>query len=111
MTPVKAVFVSLEAAAKADVVLPRGAVIRIIDEKANEPEVDILVAENRDSDSGFAMMVVSGYKAGISNLYCPAEAKRDFGIAAKWLLANWTNWYSERVPDSIHVAEDGYRLR
>ena len=111
MTPVTASFQPLEAAAEADVVLPRGAIIRIIDRRENEPELDVLIMEYRDAPSGFAIVVASGYKAGIKSLNFPLAARRDLGIQTSWLLANWTNWYSETKPDAVFVAADGYRLR
>ena len=97
--------------ARGDLVLPRGAIIRVVDERASEPEVDLLVMEHRDAASGFAIMVASGYKAGIASLNFPAEARKELGISASWLGRNWTHWYSETAPDEILVADQGYRLR
>jgi len=89
----------------------RGTVFRIAD--AREGAVDLLLVEHEASPSGYALLTVTGYKAGLVRVHLPPEARARAedapGIAAAWLAREWTQWVDETGPSAALVAS-GYRV-
>lgn len=62
-----------------------------------EDKVAFFLKEEPDSPSGYSLMVISGYKAGLTLVYLPAEAKYQ-GIGKQWLIDNWAKWIYPECP-------------
>ncbi|WP_442581486.1 Imm45 family immunity protein [Mesorhizobium sp. ASY16-5R] len=59
----------------------------------SEP-VDLLVFEPRDDHCGLGLMVLSGYKSGLTFCVFPRESTgTQNGLSADWLLDNWEQWF------------------
>ena len=71
----------------------RGTVFRLLaTEWPYETPVDLMLVASASSPSGFAIVVVSGYKAGLFLLDLPASAKargKVQAISRTWLVKNW----------------------
>jgi hypothetical protein len=70
----------------------RGALLRLPGKPHYENVVDLLVIEY---DGGMALLVASGYKAGIIRQAIPAEAFESSGaraVSRRWLVENWSEW-------------------
>ena len=64
-----------------------------------EDKVEFMIREERESPSGFALIVISGHKAGLTLLHIPLEARLvGQGIAKSWLIENWTKWIYPECP-------------
>src|SRR5215218_8764746 len=95
----KVTWEALDAAT--DKVIYHGAVFRLL--KAvwpHETPVDLLVVEDRDSPSGFALVVATGYKAGLTFIKLPAQAVASGvqGLDRSWVVANWSQWVYPECP-------------
>ena len=57
--------------------------------------VDLMVYEPHDGGRGLGLMVVSGYKAGLTLSVFPAESLRpgQRSLETSWLLAHWNEWF------------------
>ncbi len=83
----------------------------------SEP-VDLLVYDPRDDEYGLGLMVVSGYKAGLTFAIFPRESRSlDNGLSVDWLLRNWDRWFrftyvDQPVPveGACALAAGNYRL-
>jgi len=52
----------------------------------------------------YALMVVSGYKAGLIFVVFPQEANAKVGIDVEWLKTNWSKWgYAECPLEEVYV--------
>lgn len=62
--------------------------------------LDVLLVEHPDSPSGYALMIVTGYEAGLVLAQLPNEARSDPGISRDWLERNLRVWTGadERSP-------------
>ena len=76
----------------------RGDVIRLVhnyDLGSGSPPVDLLVYDPRDDHCGLGLMVMSGYKAGLTLSVFPVAStlpgKRSLEVS--WLLENWDKWF------------------
>ena len=79
--------------------LGRGWVFRFRSTDPNEELVDLLVRENSDSPSGFTLMTMSGYHAGLDLVNLPADSGSLLtGLSKRWLIQNWTKWVNPHIP-------------
>jgi len=77
--------------------IQRGCVLRCRGSQPYEAYVDFMLMEYPcGEDRRYALLVVSGYKAGLVFAVLPEEANAGPGITAGWLKANWPKWgYAE----------------
>ena len=76
----------------------RGDIIRLVHDYDLGPgsgPVDLMVYDNRDDEVGLSLMVVSGYKAGLTlNIFprasCAAGCR---SLETSWLLRHWNDWF------------------
>lgn len=75
-----------------------------------ESVVDFMLVDYFDSPSGFAIYVVTGYKAGWVLAHLPIEAKADgdvHAISASWLRTNWrTLFAAESLIEDVYLVEN-----
>jgi hypothetical protein len=85
----------------------RGAVFRLFPTTTEpyENPVDFMLVENSESESALALMVTTGYKAGITFFHFPKDALASEGarsISPHWLIDNWlSSIYSECAVENI----------
>lgn len=76
----------------------RGDIIRLVHNydlgPGSEP-VDLMLYDPVGEDDGLGLMVVSGYKAGLTLCIFPAESRgaERRSLETDWLLANWDAWF------------------
>jgi len=91
--------------------ISRGAVFRFPARWPYEDTVDYLLTEH-DSDAGFALVVASGYKAGVIRLVLPPEARIARpgvrAISRCWVISNWERWIYEECGARDVLIADGY---
>jgi hypothetical protein len=64
-----------------------------------ESKVDFIIREEGNSPGNYALMVISGFKAGLTLVNFPAECiLPDKGISKKWLIENWAKWIYPECP-------------
>jgi hypothetical protein len=91
--------------------LARGVVLRCKGYTPYESIVDFMIVEYSVSGKReYALMVVTGYKAGLIFVILPSECEPTenigSGISLNWLKLNWTKWgYSECPLEDVHVLE------
>ena len=78
--------------------LLRGDVLRLPENYDLGPDggpVDLMIYDPNDADCGLGVMVVSGYKAGLTWSIFPKESSgRKAGlIDIGWLKSNWDKWF------------------
>ncbi|KAF0177183.1 MAG: hypothetical protein IV086_06955 [Hyphomonadaceae bacterium] len=87
----------------------RGAVFRFPARWPYEDTVDYLLT---DQNGDFALVVATGYKAGIIKLvlpdeaYAPREGAR--AISRSWMISNWERWIYEECGARDVLVADGY---
>jgi hypothetical protein len=84
----------------------RGALLRLPGKPHYEEVVDFLIIEY---DGGLALLVASGYKAGIVRQIMPAAAFDSSGARAlsrRWLVENWSQWIGLGDPTDIWIRRD-----
>lgn len=86
----------------------RGTVFRCLAAKwPYESVVDFMLVEHSESPSGLSIMVVTGYKAGLTLVHLPAEVKPPGGsraVSTQWMVGNWSKWiYPECPVDRVQV--------
>lgn len=84
----------------------RGAVFRFPAMFPYEDVVEFLVCEQNDENSGFGLMVISGYKSGLVANVLPRESLSadGMGIDVEWLKKNWCKWvYSNTLPKEVMI--------
>ncbi|MEA9585904.1 Imm45 family immunity protein [Xanthomonas sp. WHRI 10064A] len=77
--------------------LARGSVLRCPGSFPYEAIVDFMVVEfPMGGERTYALMVVSGYKAGLLYVVLPSESRpangEGYAIDANWLRNNWAKW-------------------
>jgi hypothetical protein len=87
----------------------RGDILRCRATWPYESSVDFMVIERPPEDGrSYALLVVSGYKAGRILQVLPAEsipvANDGFAVSWEWLSKNWTSWgYAECPWDEVEL--------
>ncbi|MEO5968572.1 MAG: Imm45 family immunity protein [Bdellovibrionia bacterium] len=93
--------------------ISRGAVLRTKAKYPYENEVDFMLVESSKSPSGFALMVATGYKAGLILQLLPLDAVVQRAtspvISLQWLKDNWVKWIYEVGPEEVYYNE-GYSI-
>ena len=90
-------------------IFSRGAVFRTSARWPYEEKVDFMLMESKDSSSGFALWVSSGYKAGLPLIQLPEESLdgETRAISRAWIYENWNKWvYQDSSPDQVLVTEN-----
>jgi len=77
--------------------IQRGAILRCIGKYPYEDFVDFMLIEYPCGENRqYALLVNSGYKAGLIFVVLPEEANANTGINIDWLKENWQKWgYTE----------------
>ncbi|MNY36815.1 hypothetical protein D3C86_1713250 [compost metagenome] len=60
-----------------------------------------MLIEHSESASGLSIMVVTGYKAGLTRGHLPEEVKPASGARAvptQWMVDNWSKWIYPECP-------------
>ena len=76
----------------------RGDIIRLVHNydlgPGSEP-VDLMVYDPRDDEAGLGLIVLSGYKAGLTLCILPRESmsKETRSLETGWLLDHWDEWF------------------
>ena len=76
----------------------RGDIIRLVHNydlgPGSEP-VDLMIYDPRDETTGLGLMVVSGYKAGLTLSIFPIESCKvgQRSLETAWLIENWNQWF------------------
>ncbi len=91
----------------------RGTVFRLPAKYPYEDIVDFMMVEtDYDENLRLGLMVISGYKAGITFQIIPKEAFLSldkFCISGKWFINNWKHWiYPECEVENVWVLPQGY---
>jgi hypothetical protein len=76
----------------------RGDILRLPENDDLGPDsgpVDVMVYDPRENGYGLGIMVVSGYKSGLTWHILPQESSRDDAICIDmdWLKIHWDNWF------------------
>ena len=78
--------------------------------KPYERIVDFLLINYPHGDSGFALIVSSGYHTGDIVICLPTEAKTQLNysaISVDWIRANWSKWVSETISiDDVYISHN-----
>jgi hypothetical protein len=77
--------------------LVRGSILRCKGKSPYEALVDFMVVElPQDKKRAYALLVASGYKAGLIYATLPEESipmkNEGYAISVNWLKANWDKW-------------------
>jgi hypothetical protein len=90
--------------------IERGAILRCTGKYPYEEYVDFMVIEllKEESKRIYALLVVSGYKAGLIYVEFPEACipleNNGFAISTEWLKLHWYEWgYFECVLEDVHV--------
>jgi hypothetical protein len=69
--------------------------------------VDLLVYDPGDLGYGLGLMVVSGYKAGLTWMVLPEESRRGHAISIdmEWLKRNWETWFAYPWAGGVRVID------
>ena len=70
--------------------------------------MDVMIADvGSYSESGFAIMYISGWNTGNIKVNLPYEARMEgkvFAVSKKWLQSNWEKWvYPGTAASSVSV--------
>lgn len=68
--------------------------------------IDLLVSESNEANAGLALIYCSGWDAGVTRTYLPAESRSERfmnSIRVDWLLANWSDWFCFDVGNDMKV--------
>lgn len=87
--------------------LSRGTILRCKGQWPYETVVDFMVAEVI-GEYRYQLWVVSGYKAGLTNVIFPPEATYETcAVNTNWLIDNWYKWgYKECPLEEVWVVEN-----
>jgi hypothetical protein len=85
--------------------LVRGSILRCKGKYPYEDYVDFMVIEQQRQ---YALLVVSGYKAGLTFVQLPPEsipkANEGYAVDIEWLKLNWNKWgYIDCPVDDVHI--------
>ena len=89
--------------------MERGAVLRCFGSYPYEEIVDFMIVELPfNGRREYALMVISGYKAGLIFVILPDESyvfgENGGGVNVEWLRANWSKWgYFECPVEQVQV--------
>ena len=89
--------------------LERGSIIRCKGKFPYESYVDFMVVENYGNKSrSYALLVISGYKAGLTYVVLPQESiptdNEGYAINLEWLRCNWSKWgYIDCPLDDVYI--------
>ncbi|WP_454171705.1 Imm45 family immunity protein [Microbacterium maritypicum] len=81
--------------------LVRGDRLRIVSAPNGADHRELLIAEAQQPDSGCALWVIDGYKAGLVFQVLPRESRPAEGPAlvdVDWLKLNWSEWVNPDWP-------------
>jgi len=75
-----------------------GDILRLSDNYDTGPgsgPVDLLVTHLREEDSGYSLVVASGYKAGLILHTFPLNSmhRSGGGLSVRWLIDHWNDWF------------------
>lgn len=93
--------------------LRRGTTLRCKGIWPYEEIVDFMVIEwlwSDDDKQTYALLVSSGFKAGLVFSILPKECVSDvgYGVSTEWLKANWADWgYFDCLIDDVYLLERG----
>ncbi len=70
----------------------------------NSGPVDLMVYDPRDSEAGMGVMVVSGYKSGLTLSVFPKAScgKGQRSLETSWLLRHWNDWFCYTYVNDDH---------
>lgn len=88
--------------------LPHGTVLRLLGKYPYEDIVDFMVFDPLRDDKGQALIVSSGYKAGLLLVVLPVESLGDGHrtIDRDWLIKNWAHWvYPECDVNDVYICD------
>jgi hypothetical protein len=85
--------------------LVRGAIVRCKGKYPYEDYVDFMVIEQQRQ---YALLVVSGYKAGLTFVQLPSESipanNEGYAVSVEWLKLNWNKWgYIDCPVTDVHI--------
>lgn len=90
-------------------VVQRGSVLRCTGASPYEGNADLMVIELPEGGNrAYALLVVSGYKAGLILVRLPQESipVEGYGVSGRWLKNNWEEWvYPDCPPEKIYLSE------
>lgn len=69
--------------------------------------VDLMVYEPNDPECGLGLLVISGYKAGLTYALLPLESLKDNSRALDmhWLKNNWDRWFCYEHDSAMRVID------
>lgn len=93
----------------------RGTILRCPGQYPYEEIVDFMVAEILGQDD-YALIVISGYKAGLTLVVLPPESRpndnQGYAVDITWLKENWSRWgYIDCPLDEVWVIENSAPTR
>jgi hypothetical protein len=97
--------------------LTRGEILRCKGKVSYEEFVDFMIVElSCEKIRGYALMVVSGYKAGLVYSYLPQESiplgDGGYAVNVSWLKLNWAIWgYFDCPLDEVYLLDRQPPLR
>ena len=89
--------------------LARGEILRCKGKYPYEESVDFMIVElPSEKEVAYALMVVSGYKAGLVYSFLPQESipvsNDGYAINLSWLKSNWASWgYFDCPWDDVYI--------
>lgn len=89
--------------------ISRGCVFRFPAIWPYESFVDLLVVNIHDNCSQHALVVSTGYKAGLILIQLPKESEYTDKIALKkeWIISNWEKWiYPECSVNDVYIIDN-----
>lgn len=69
--------------------------------------VDLMVYEPNDPECGLGLLVVSGYKAGLTYTLLPLESLKENSraLCMNWLKNNWDRWFCYEHEGAMRVID------
>jgi hypothetical protein len=92
--------------------LVRGTILRCKGKPHYEDSVDFMIIElHQDTKLAYALLVASGYKAGLIYTILPEESipseNEGHAISVDWLKANWKKWgYPDCPLHEVYLLEN-----
>lgn len=92
--------------------LPRGLRLLVKGSAAYETVVELFLAEDPDSASGFQVIVMTGHKSGVLLVKLPQEAGAadSVAISKKWMVDNWNKWIDAKSSVSEVLCKRRYAI-
>ena len=86
--------------------IPRGTIFKCKGVYPYEEVVYFLVCEIQET---YALVIISGYKAGLIYTYFPKESIPDgyrLGLSSDWLKTNWNKWgYIDCDVENVYISK------